>query len=106
MVIKENENLDKVAWYDENSKEESNPVSQKKPKRYGIYDMNGNVAELLWDPYGYDSGNYDLIIGGSFKNDSDLCRIMTNYYYSVQFDEYYSLDNPDIGFRIVHNIKK
>ena len=73
---------------------------------YGLYDMNGNVAELLWDPYGYDSGNYGLIIGGSFKDDYDFCRIMSHHKYPAQTDDYYSLDNQNIGFRIVRNIKK
>jgi formylglycine-generating enzyme required for sulfatase activity len=44
--------LDAVAWYAENSDDESHSVGMKKPNAWGIYDMVGNVREWVADQYG------------------------------------------------------
>lgn len=45
-------NISKVAWFCENSKEKVHPVGTKAPNELGIYDMSGNVYELCSDFYG------------------------------------------------------
>lgn len=37
------------AWFNANSGQRSHPVAQKLPNPYGLYDMTGNVSELVWD---------------------------------------------------------
>ncbi len=44
--------LDEIAWYDKNSNRKTQPVAQKKPNAYGLYDMLGNVRERCNDFYG------------------------------------------------------
>ena len=51
--------LKDAAWYWDNASQQSHPVGQKKPNPWGLYDMYGNVNELVndwaWDdlPEGY-----------------------------------------------------
>jgi formylglycine-generating enzyme required for sulfatase activity len=45
--------LDEYAWYKRNSDDESHPVGQKKPNAWGLYDMLGNVRELVSDQAAY-----------------------------------------------------
>ena len=49
--------IDNVAWYEDNSGNQTHPVATKKPNELGIYDMTGNVCEWCVDWYGnYSSG--------------------------------------------------
>ena len=44
-------NIDKVAWYKNNSGQKAHPVAQKAPNALGLYDMTGNVYEWCLDKY-------------------------------------------------------
>ncbi|OFZ78482.1 MAG: hypothetical protein A2583_10830, partial [Bdellovibrionales bacterium RIFOXYD1_FULL_53_11] len=71
--------LGEYAWYDGNSGNETHAVASKKPNAWGLYDMHGNVWELVedyytaslgtssvTDPKGPSSGDYRVIRGGSW----------------------------------------
>jgi formylglycine-generating enzyme required for sulfatase activity len=78
--------LGDYAWYDGNSGGKTHAVAGKKPNKYGLYDMAGNVWE--WNEDGWES-NYNtprtqspyenssenrLLRGGSWNNDANGCR--------------------------------
>jgi formylglycine-generating enzyme required for sulfatase activity len=96
-------------WYDDNSSSMTHPVGQKKANGFGLYDMSGNVAELVedWydrdyyssasvsDPQGAANGFYRVVRGGYWGSDGQGCR---------SFDRFYSSpDDPSAlnGLRVV-----
>ncbi|MGE9292583.1 MAG: SUMF1/EgtB/PvdO family nonheme iron enzyme, partial [Puniceicoccales bacterium] len=108
--------LKDVGWYLDNSNNNSHPVGQKKPNKWGLFDMHGNVNEWCRDKVkaklvgnsfeAYTDTYYDGAIdpiseeeghwiyrGGSWTNKANECR--------ASFRNYRSDNTNHIGFRMI-----
>ncbi len=103
------------AWYYDNSQMETQPVGEKKPNAWGLYDMHGNIMEWCNDwyndfyyqqdipeenPAGPGDGITRVLRGGAWQFGAEATR-----------SAYRNSANPDstsnvIGFRIVRDADK
>ena len=79
--------LDQVAWYDENSGFRTHPVATKKANELGLFDMSGNLWEWCQDRYGkytYEAqvnpvgpqtGPLRVARGGAHNSPIGCCRV-------------------------------
>jgi formylglycine-generating enzyme required for sulfatase activity len=103
--------LGDLAWYDENSGNETHPVGEKLPNPWGLYDTLGNVwewcedrfgnyaAEAVRDPAGpaSGSGSARVLRGGSWDDDArDARAACRGRYAPAARDEFIGSD----GFRL------
>ncbi|PET60303.1 cytoplasmic protein [Bacillus sp. AFS001701] len=66
--------LDKIAWYNENSGDKIHEVGRKEPNAWSLYDMLGNVWEWCWDLYDEQVyGSYRIFRGGSWAEVARSC---------------------------------
>lgn len=80
--------LRQSGWFVENANKKTQPVGQKKPNAWGLYDMHGNVAEWCNDiyekdyyagspaqnPRGASEGVKRALRGGAWNSPADCCR--------------------------------
>ncbi|MGK0360576.1 MAG: sulfatase activating formylglycine-generating enzyme [Bradymonadia bacterium] len=90
--------LDEIAWYDANAKNETHPVRKKSPNRWHLADMLGNVGEWTQDAYdetlaggtdplGADwSANGRVLRGCGFDYTARLCRAAFSFESSADAD--------------------
>jgi formylglycine-generating enzyme required for sulfatase activity len=84
--------LKQYAWFEDNAQAKTYPVGVKKPNKWGLHDMYGNVSEWCQDVYSPDyykeSGPTDpkgpaesasnmkrVMRGGSWKSSAAMCRV-------------------------------
>lgn len=102
--------LASIAWYCFNSEDRVHPVGKKLPNKFGLYDMLGNVSELVWDyfssdaystlpatnPTGPEVGSRRMIRGGAFNNGAFDVRANSRRQQAAQFTKDFVT-----GFRVV-----
>jgi formylglycine-generating enzyme required for sulfatase activity len=102
------DNIEKVAWYLDNTNGRKRGVALLLPNASGLYDMSGNMWEWCWDgysesPFTSRSGpvnapadRYRVARGGSFENSGHkACKVS----HRNRFDA--GVRYIDVGFRVV-----
>ena len=100
--------LARAGWYDGNSENKSQPVGQKEPNAWGLYDMHGNVYEFCYfignyqsdpilNPLPVKSGSNRVLRGGDWSTTADQSRSSNRHGPRAKLDGNYD----DVGFRIV-----
>ncbi len=106
------DNIQDVAWYNDNSESKTHPVGMQKPNELGIFDMSGNVWEWCNDwydasyyknspehnPKGASSGSGRLLRGGSWYDYINNCRV------SLRSGYYPDFNYINLGFRVVEDL--
>jgi formylglycine-generating enzyme required for sulfatase activity len=88
--------LAKFAWYKMNSGGKLQPVGQKAPNPYGLYDIYGNAAEWTGDRYKETSDwEYDWVFRGDWEGKPKHLRSAYRGYAGVEFET---------GFRLVADL--
>lgn len=107
--------LDAYAWYRDDlpiGQQYAQPVGEKDPNPWGLYDVYGNVREWCqdWydisyysvspdtDPAGPDNGQGKVVRGGSFMEDSSYCNSTRRLVIAPSNAVY------DVGFRLARAV--
>ena len=100
-------NAAEVAWHSANSGNRTHEVGRLRPNALGLYDMSGNVSELVWDwfgtypsmaqtnPTGATSGNFRMTRGGGWNFGHLIIRSTTRSTVDPNFG------GNNIGIRVV-----
>lgn len=125
-------NINDYAWFDGNSPYKYQPVMQKKPNAWGLYDMLGNVSEWVLDQYDENyfttiaSKTNDPIIppattypktvrGGGYNQSIEMVRCAARNKSDVSWNrkdpqvpksKWWLTDAKSVGFRIVRPFKQ
>lgn len=90
--------IDKIAWYKDNSGATLHEVGKKEANEWGIYDMLGNVWEWCWDIYDEkEYGSYHVFRGGGWNDPARGCLATNRRRGHPDF----RID--DLGFRLARN---
>jgi sulfatase modifying factor 1 len=104
---------DDYVWCNLNAGDKTNPVGQKKPNGYGLYDMNGNVCEQVQDyfdpeyykssprmnPQGPEDGDKRAVRSGGWSVGLEICRP------SSRSGHEQWLKCTSLGFRCIYRLK-
>jgi len=107
----DNNTIDQIAWYADNSNNKIHKTGSKKPNKLGIHDLQGSLWEWCSDWYdtGYyakskrknpintNKADYKVIRGGSWANNKTMMQVTNRNAINP------GINKINLGFRIVYD---
>jgi len=99
------DDLDEVAWYEDNADDKTHPVGKKKPNGYGLHDMLGNAGE-----WAKAMDGTPVLCGGTFLDPAEDVSCDTRAVQDATWNQtdpqtpkstWWLSDGPMVGFRVV-----
>jgi len=104
--------INAYAWYYDKNSNQTHPVGEKSPNRWGLHDMHGNVWEWVddWydakyyakspekDPLNSVAGDTNVIRGGSWVNSPEFLHSSTRLFQKTLYK------GDDVGLRVAISI--
>jgi formylglycine-generating enzyme required for sulfatase activity len=107
--------LRQYAWVGENANQQTHAVGEKRPNRWGLFDMYGNVSEWTEDVYSETSmpnsstagpiggDNVKRVVkGGNFKSSAEMAR--ATWRAGQETGNTDACFSSDVGFRAVRSV--
>jgi formylglycine-generating enzyme required for sulfatase activity len=107
--------LRQYAWVGENSNQQTHPAGEKRPNRWGLFDMYGNVSEWTEDVFSEavvnassttgalgDENAKRVVKGGNFKSTAELAK--ATFRIGQQTGNTDACFSSDVGFRAVRTV--
>ena len=95
----DDDKLAQYAWFSGNSRNNPEPVAELKPNHFGLYDVQGNVSEMVSDLHGND-GSERVYIGGCWWQAAARQELSNRS--SAPEDQ----AGPTVGFRLAREVKQ
>ncbi len=74
--------IEEFAWMGRNARNDTHPVGQKKPNEWGLYDMQGNVAEFcagVVQGVTADGEEWHVVRGGNIRSGYSECQSVSRF---------------------------
>jgi formylglycine-generating enzyme required for sulfatase activity len=74
--------IEEFAWMGRNARNDTHPVGEKQPNEWGLYDMQGNVAEFCADVVKgttADGEEWHAVRGGNIRSGYSECRSVSRF---------------------------
>lgn len=99
------DDLDKVAWFADNSDDKTHPVAKKAPNAWGLYDMLGNAKEWC-----LGNDGKPVACGGSYDSTAEECKPSSRAHQTEDWNstdpqnpksKWWLSDGPFVTFRVI-----
>lgn len=87
----------RFAWFEANSQGHAQAIAQKEANRLGVYDMSGNLAEWVWNPFKQQSP-FRTVRGGAYNSKPSELQV------AASLPAHPEQAHMSVGFRLARSL--